>query len=119
MHRRATLARQALLEVGSPVYLLRYSSDRRRLAAAGQDAIVRLFDPATGRVLQELATGQIEVNGVAFSPDGRELATAGDDGTFRIWDRETGAQRQRRSTSKQGLCGAVHRRWPADDHLRK
>lgn len=93
LHRRTTLSRKVLLQVGSPVHVLCYSPDRRLLAAAGQDAIVRMFDPATGKILRELATGQIEVNGVAFSPDGSELATAGDDGTVRVWNLETGAER--------------------------
>lgn len=93
LHRRAGLAHQVLLDVGSPLYTLCPAPDRRQLAAAGQDAIVRLFDPQTGAVEKEIATGQIEVNGVAFSPDGTELATAGDDGTIRLWNLATGAER--------------------------
>jgi WD40 repeat protein len=93
LHRRAGLAHQVLLDIGSPLYTLCPSPDRRRLAVAGQDAVVRLFDPQNGAVEREFATGQIEVNGVAFSPDGKELATAGDDGTIRLWNLATGAER--------------------------
>jgi WD40 repeat protein len=93
LHRRAGRAHRVLLDSGSPLYILCPSPDRRILATAGQDAIVRLFDPETGAVEKEIATGQIEVNGVAFSPDGKELATAGDDGTIRIWVLATGAER--------------------------
>ncbi|MGE5190858.1 MAG: WD40 repeat domain-containing serine/threonine-protein kinase [Deltaproteobacteria bacterium] len=95
LHRLATPAHKVLLQVGSPVYVLCYSPDRRLLAAAGKDAIVRLFDPDTGKVARELATGQIEINGLAFSPDGGDLATAGDDGTVRVWILEEGVERLR------------------------
>src|SRR5262249_55095179 len=93
LHRRTTLARQGVLEVGSPLYQLTYSPDRRLLAAAGKDSTVRLFDPGSGDISQVLATDQIEINGVSFLPDGSELATAGDDGTVRIWNLKTGAER--------------------------
>jgi WD40 repeat protein len=82
-----------LLDIGSPQYVLSPAPDRRLVAVAGRDAIVRLFDPKTGAVERELVTGQIEVNGVAFSPDGTELATAGDDGTVRVWNLSNGAER--------------------------
>jgi WD40 repeat protein/serine/threonine protein kinase len=93
LHRRTTLARQVLLEVGSPVYQLSYSPDRRQLAAAGKDSTVRLLDPDSGEVGRVLPTQQLEINGVSFSPDGAELATAGDDGTVHLWNLETGAER--------------------------
>lgn len=93
LHRRAELAHQVLLDVGSPQYVLCPSPDRRIVAAAGKDAVVRLFDPATGAVAREIATGQIEVNGVSFSPDGKELATSGDDGTVRVWNLSSGVER--------------------------
>ena len=71
------------------IYIGRFSVDGRWLATAGKEAIVRLYDVATGDLKLELPTGQGEVNSVAFAPDGKQLATAGDDGTVRIWDIET------------------------------
>ena len=93
LRRRAGLAHRVLLDIGSPLYILCPSPDHRILATAGQDAIVRLFDAETGAVERQIATGQIEVNGVAFSPDRKELATAGDDGTIRVLRLATGAER--------------------------
>lgn len=86
-------AHQVLLDAGSPIYVLCPSPDRKILAVAGLDATVRLLDPSTGRILKEIPTGQIEVNGVDFSPNGDELATSGDDGTIRIWTLATGTER--------------------------
>ena len=69
-----------------------FSPDGRRLASAGDDGTVRLWDPATGAELAALTGHDDPVNAVAFSPDGRRLASAGDDGTVRLWDgKATGA----------------------------
>jgi WD40 repeat protein/serine/threonine protein kinase len=95
LRRQVDLAHRVLLDVGSPLYVLCRSPDRRILAAAGKDAVVHLFEPESGVMKQEIATKQVEVNGVAFSPDGRELATTGDDGTIRVWNLETGNERLR------------------------
>jgi WD40 repeat protein len=95
LHRQTNPPHQVLLEAGAPFYFVCISPDRRLLAAAGKDSIVRLCDPETGLIKRELPTGQIEINGLAFAPDGGELATAGDDGTVRVWNLETGAERLR------------------------
>lgn len=68
------------------VYFLAYSPDGRRLAAAGKDASIRIYDAQTNDVEMLLDTQQSEVNGLAFSPDGKRLASAGDDGTIRVWN---------------------------------
>lgn len=93
LQREVSRAHVRLLDLKAAQYTLLPTPDRRFLAVAGQDAIVRLFDPETGAISREIPTDQIEINGMAFSPDGQELATAGDDGTIRIWNLATGNER--------------------------
>ena len=92
LYRRARRARQILLDVGSPQYLLGWSPRQELLFSAGADSILRLFHPETGHIERQIPTAQLEINGVAFSPDGKEFATAGDDGTIIIWDQQASKQ---------------------------
>ena len=60
----------------------------KRLATAGFDRTVKLWDAATGQLLRTLAGPQGhqgQVLAVAFSPDGTTLATGGADNTAKIW----------------------------------
>jgi dipeptidyl aminopeptidase/acylaminoacyl peptidase len=63
-----------------------------RLASAGGDAMVRVWDAAAGKELLGLKGHAGEVRSVSFSPDGRRLASAGDDATVRVWDAATGKE---------------------------
>ena len=71
-----------------------FSADGTRLASAGQDQTVRIWDVSPRRdaagdrdaPLQVLRGHTGGVFGVAFSPDGTKLASASKDGTARVWD---------------------------------
>ncbi len=67
-----------------------WSPDGRRIAGGARDHVLRIWDAATGTLLQEFVGHTSYVQGVAWSPDGAKLATAGRDKTIRIWDAATG-----------------------------
>jgi WD40 repeat protein len=82
---------------GSHAELLRiaFSPDGRTIAAGyratvgGPDNSIRLWDAATGRVMQSLSGSP---NSVAFHPDGKRVASWGEDRTLKMWDVRTGAE---------------------------
>jgi RNA polymerase sigma factor (sigma-70 family) len=80
------------LRHGSPVTSAAFSPDSKLLATGSWDNTVRIWDPATGRVVREIHPQEGWIWGVAFSPDGTLLATAGDHRSkkVRLWDVKTG-----------------------------
>jgi WD40 repeat protein len=61
-----------------------FSPDGKRLATAGSDKIVRLWNVETGKELAALSNADA-VAVIAFSPDGKFLAAGSKDGSVRIW----------------------------------
>src|SRR5207302_510773 len=96
-----------------PVSGVAYSSDGKTIATAGDEAVIRLWDAATGKRLLRLE-GHKPVDGyggnmlaVAFSPDGKQLVSGGIDKTVRLWDVANGKEMRRFGEHKGGvLCVA-------------
>ncbi len=62
----------------------------QRIASAGGDGTMRLWDAGTGAPLNPNPAHFAPLNSVAISPDGRKLVTAGLDGNIEIWDPGSG-----------------------------
>jgi WD40 repeat protein/predicted Ser/Thr protein kinase len=83
---------------------LAFHPDGKRLAVAGTDQLLRVWDVTTGRAVLTIAGHADAVDGLAFSRDGKRLATGGLDQAVKVWDADTGREVLR----LPGHAGQVH-----------
>jgi len=94
---------------GGLVLAVAFSPDGKRLASAGEDAYVRVWDAATGGQVAESTRHYHGVHFVTYSNDGKRLATVSH-GAVRLLDAATGEQRRilKLPTSSDAYLGPVY-----------
>ena len=81
-----------VLEINEPedidvgVTSVAISHDGKLVAAASLDSIVRIWDVATGALMERLKGHRDSVYSVAFTPDGKGLVSGSLDKTLKHWD---------------------------------
>jgi WD40 repeat protein len=96
------------------VYAVAWALDGSRVASAGDNGSVRIWDALAGRQLLDLVGHAGAVRAVAWSPDSERIASGGDDRVVRIWNAHSGEEIQ----DLPGHVGAVHAvDWPPDGAL--
>ena len=65
-----------------------FSPDRRWVATGSLQGIVRVWDAASGKLVESIGTSGPPITGVAFSRDGRRLAATHVHGFVGVWDTE-------------------------------
>jgi WD40 repeat protein/serine/threonine protein kinase len=73
-----------------PVLLVVFSSDGKKLATAGKDRTIRIWDVASGKEERMLKVPYGTATHIAFLGDGSRLAATTDAGVMDSWDLKTG-----------------------------
>ena len=77
-----------LVETQDVVFSVAFSPDNKRIATAGADRTIRIFEVETGKLLSQIEDHADWIFAVAWSPDGKRLASASRDKTAKVFDVE-------------------------------
>ncbi|MBC8352707.1 MAG: protein kinase [Planctomycetes bacterium] len=92
--------------VGENVHDVAWRSDSQ-FATGNLDGKIRIWDAASGDVLQTLSAHQQRVWSLAWSPDATRLASGSDDRMIKIWDVERGEVLETWDNHGSGVCSVV------------
>jgi WD40 repeat protein/serine/threonine protein kinase len=73
-------------------YTLAFSPDGTRLAGVGNEHTAKIWDSASGELVQTLRGHDDIVTAIAFSPNNRQVMTASADRSIRLWDALSGKE---------------------------
>jgi RNA polymerase sigma factor (sigma-70 family) len=126
----AARKQKRLIQTEKGVAKIALSPDGRILASLGhvkkvdqrtlwciREAVIRLWDTATGKELRQLTMPAVKdhwgetvgFSTMLFTPDGKALVTGGHDGMVRIWEPATGKEvRQFRAFARRSISCALH-----------
>jgi general transcriptional corepressor TUP1 len=80
------------------------SPDARFVAAGSLDTVVRIWDVATGTLVDRLRGHGDSVYSVAFTPDGKGLVSGSLDKTLKYWELNTAMNNARKTGERFGKC---------------
>ena len=81
-----TVFLQELVQTDDAVLALALSPDGKKLASAGTDRLLRVWDLPSGKLEYTIENHADWVFGLAFAPDGKHLVTGSRDKTAKVWD---------------------------------
>jgi WD domain, G-beta repeat/Planctomycete cytochrome C len=81
-----TVFLQELVQTDDAILALALSPDGKKLASAGTDRLLRVWDLPSGKLEHTIENHADWVFGLAFAPDGKHLATGSRDKTAKVWD---------------------------------
>ena len=90
-----------------------WSPDGKRIASAGDDYTVRVWNSATGKLVYLYRGHTGYVRTVAWSPNGHVIASGGNDKTVQVWDSATGKTNYTYHSSSGSVTSVT---WSPDSH---
>jgi dipeptidyl aminopeptidase/acylaminoacyl peptidase len=75
-----------LAESSDVVFAVAFSPDGARVATAGADRAIRVYETGSGKLLVQIEDHADWIFDIAFSPDGKRLASASRDKTAKVFD---------------------------------
>ena len=77
---------------GASAHLIEFSQDKKWIATYSQDSNIRIWDAATGQLVQIIDADGGRTSALKWLPDGPALVVASESGRVRIWGRPGVAQ---------------------------